>query len=70
MRPCDPDYAEIHELQLMLMQLENPSCVFGYDEGDMPAPELAAAKQTILDRLDELLAFQKMPFNGYLSSIK
>jgi hypothetical protein len=36
MLASDPDFLEIDSLNQMLTQLENPSMVWGYCEGDMP----------------------------------
>jgi hypothetical protein len=70
MRAGDPEHTEVDALQTMLVMLENPHMVWGYSEGELPDAERAAIKQTVMDRLTEMLAFNDLPYGDWIRSVE
>lgn len=61
--PTSPDYEEINDISNKIALIKNPHLNFGYKEADMPEAERRAAETTLKNRLQELLDFQRLPFN-------
>jgi hypothetical protein len=62
-----PDYEEINLLSTKIAMLKNPHLhkIFR----DVPQAEIKAALVDLEQELQELLDFQRMPFNGALVSV-
>jgi hypothetical protein len=70
MRASNPDHEEIDNLNRMLIMLANPHMVWGYEQGELPDAERDAIKETILDRLTEMLAFNDLPYGDWIRSVE
>jgi hypothetical protein len=62
-----PDYEEINLLTTKIAMLKNPHLHKIFQ--DMPQAEIKAALIAIEQELQELLDFQRLPFNGALVNI-
>lgn len=62
----NPDYEEINHLSDRIALVKNPHMNFGFTDADMPEAERKAVEATLKDRLQELLDFQRLPFNKFL----
>jgi len=62
MKASDPYYELVNVFQTMLICLENPCLIFGYQEGELPEVERRYMIQVIKDKMADLFEFLEISF--------